>query len=163
MPVDLSKLPLSPFAHLPYDEKLEAIKDLMQQQLKRIKDDMEATGAKMAAAAAPKKRGVAAWVLAAPRFFCSSALDGMRNNRYRLPAKFYLVLWLTLWTAAFGSFLLGVWEGLDAARDAHKGPGPQCGAIPMASFYRVVVGKMVASFPLLVTMTIFLFPALVRP
>ena len=65
MPVDLSKLPLSPFAHLPYDEKLEAIKDLMQQQLKRIKEDMDADAAEAATAAAPKKRRVAATVLAA--------------------------------------------------------------------------------------------------
>jgi len=42
-------------------------------------------------------------------------LDGMRNNRYRLPAKFYFILWLTLWVSAVGSFLLGVWEGLDVA------------------------------------------------
>lgn len=163
MPVDLSKLPPSPFAHLPYDEKLEAIKDLMQQQLKRIKEDMDADAAEAATAAAPKKRRVAATVLAALRFFWRCGLDGLRNNRYRLPAAFYIGLFTTLWIAAFGMVAVGAWEGVVVAMQEAKGPGPACGAIPMASFYRIVVGKMIASLPLLVTMTIFLFPALVRP
>jgi hypothetical protein len=58
---------------------------------------------------------------------------------------------------------MGVAEGLDGARDQHKGPGPQCGAIPVGRFYRVVITKMFVSLLPLVTMTIFFFPALVRP
>lgn len=69
------------------------------------------------------------------RMRTNRSLDGMRNNRYRLPAKFYFILWLTLWVSAVGSFLLGVWESLDVAMDANNGPGPQCGAIAVGRFW----------------------------
>jgi hypothetical protein len=42
-----------------------------------------------------------------------------------------------------------------------KGPVPECGAIPVGKFYRVLV-KAIGSIPFLVTMTLFLFPALMR-
>ena len=64
--------------------------------------------------------------------------------------------WLTLWVSAVGSFLLGVWEGLNVAMNANNGPGPQCGAIAVGRFYHFVVGKMVNSLPVLVTMAMIL-------
>lgn len=57
--------------------------------------------------------------------------------------------------------VVGVWEAGEVAVE-DKGPSPQCGAIAVGRFFRVVVGDMLASLPLLVTMTIFLFLALVR-
>jgi hypothetical protein len=35
----------------------------------------------------------------------------MRNNRYRLPAKFYIILWTSMWAAAVGMFVMAFMEG----------------------------------------------------
>ena len=90
-------------------------------------------------------------------------MDGMRNNRYRLSAKFYIIMWMSLWLGAAGMVLVGCFEGLEMATDEMKGPGPKCGAVPVDRFYRVMARNVVGSLPLLVTLTIFFFPALVKP
>jgi hypothetical protein len=43
---------------------------------------------------------------------------------YRLPAKFYVILWMMLWLGAVGCLVSGVLEGLEMARDEWKGSGP---------------------------------------
>ena len=42
------------------------------------------------------------------------------------------------------------------AMDSNNGPGPRYGAPAVGRFYRVVVGKMVNSLPVLVTRTMIL-------
>jgi hypothetical protein len=69
---------------------------------------------------------------------------------------------VTLWLGAVGCLVMGVWEGFEETRDQHKGPGPQCGAVPMGPFYQFLIPKMIVAAAALVTMTIFFFSALVR-
>jgi hypothetical protein len=57
------------------------------------------------------------------RLSWNSVADAMRNNRYRLPAKFYIILWVTLWLGAVACLVMGVWEGLEGA--SHAAPMTQ--------------------------------------
>lgn len=96
-------------------------------------------------------------------------MDSIRTNRYRLPAKLYVILWLALWVSSVGMFLVGIPEGLEAASDHQRSLmrgdyiGPVCGPMPTMRFYRVMARQIINSLPLLVTMTIFFFPAVVKP
>ena len=91
----------------------------------------------------------------------------MRTNRYRLPAKFYIILWMALWVSAVSLPIVGLFEAMEAAIDskAHGSAvdAPKCGPVHTGPFYRIMARSMFGSLPLLVTMTIFFFPALVRP
>jgi hypothetical protein len=69
----------------------------------------------------------------------------MRNNRYRLPAKFYIILWTSMWAAAVGMFVMAFLQALDLFAAQHQGPGPQCGAQAVGRFYRFVAPKMFVS------------------
>ena len=99
----------------------------------------------------------------------TSTRDGIRTNRYMLPARLYAILWLSLLAASLGLFAVGIPEGLEAATDQQKAMlspdyrGPACGPLPRARFYRIVARQIANTLPLLVTLTIFFFPAIVRP
>jgi|SRR5690242_16941565 len=99
----------------------------------------------------------------------SNARDGIRTNRYQLPARFYTILWLMLFASALGVAAVGVPEGMETIMDYQKlrlrkdYVGPACGALPVNRFYRIMARQLFNSLPLLVTLTIFFFPAVVRP
>ncbi|KAF2633526.1 hypothetical protein BU25DRAFT_453279 [Macroventuria anomochaeta] len=98
----------------------------------------------------------------------TSTRDGVRTNRYGLPAHFYAILWMALLLAALGLFVMAIPEGLEMARDRldvrppNDYLGPSCGDLPTDRFYRIVYRNIVNSLPLLVSLTIFFFPALVK-
>mgnify|MGYP004509793939 CR=1 FL=1 len=99
----------------------------------------------------------------------TSTRDGVRTNRYGLPAHFYATLWLALLASSLGLIAVGVPEGIETAEDNQKNNlpggyiGPPCGKLPSSRFYRIMARQMVSSLPLLVTLTIFFFPAVVKP
>ncbi|KAF1923794.1 uncharacterized protein M421DRAFT_9404 [Didymella exigua CBS 183.55] len=99
----------------------------------------------------------------------TSTRDGIRTNRYMLPARLYATLWLSLLAASLGLFAVGIPEGLEAVSDQQKAMGhhdyrgPVCGPFPRGRFYRIMARQMANTLPLLVTLTIFFFPAIVRP
>lgn len=99
----------------------------------------------------------------------TSTRDSVRTNRYQLPAHFYIMLWSMLFLSALGLAAVGVPEGLEAAMDYKKNNmrkeyvGPVCGAVPIGRFYRIMARQFANALPLLVTLTIFFFPAVVRP
>ena len=47
-------------------------------------------------------------------------------------------------------------------RRQHR-PGPLCGAVPMGPFYRALLSKMMGPMQVLLTLTFFFFPAVLRP
>jgi esterase/lipase len=65
------------FAHLPYDEKVAATKTLIQQRMKEIEEEMDATAAVVAVRKDDKVPTATIF-----RFFYDSVTDAMRNNRY---------------------------------------------------------------------------------
>lgn len=99
----------------------------------------------------------------------TSTRDGIRTNRYMLPARLYAILWLSLLTACLGLFAVGIPEGLEMIQDQHKGSvppeyrGPVCGPYHQGRFYRIMARQIANTLPLLVTFTIFFFPAIVKP
>lgn len=103
------------------------------------------------------------------RHLWMSTMDSIRTNRYRLPAKLYVTLWLALWVSSVGMFIIGIPEGLEAVADYQRSLlradyiGPVCGPFKIQRFYRIMARQIINSLPLLVTMTIFFFPAVVRP
>ena len=165
MPYDMSKLPPSPYADLTYEEKVAATQALGRAYMPRVKATMAALRAGGAGREADKPKQEAPKVSPAAlfRFGWTSAADSLRNNRYRLPAKFYIILWMSMWAAAVGMFVMAFLGAIDEAGARHQGPGPQCGAVPMGPFYLVLIPKMIVAAMTLVTMTLFFFPAVVRP
>lgn len=81
----------------------------------------------------------------------------------------YLAVFTMLWAAAFGQVAVVIPEAYEVARDEaktyHSG-GPQglvCGTLPTDRAYRILARGVVSGLPMLVTLTIFLFPALYKP
>lgn len=74
-----------------------------------------------------------------------------------------------LFLSALGLAAVGVPEGIEAAMDYQKANlrgdyiGPACGSLPLSRFYRIMARQLANALPLLVTLTIFFFPAVVRP
>jgi hypothetical protein len=95
--------------------------------------------------------------------------DGVRTNRYGLPARFYTILWLTLWLASVGQFIVAIPEAVEMTEDYMHNywpsgyGGPDCGKYNLNRYYRIWARGIINSLPLLVSMTIFFFPALVKP
>jgi hypothetical protein len=57
-------------------------------------------------------------------------------------------------------------EAYEAALDQGKGRGnggPVCGELPINRAYRILARGTVSGLPMLVTLTVFLFPALYKP
>ncbi|KAF3036714.1 hypothetical protein E8E12_007126 [Didymella heteroderae] len=99
----------------------------------------------------------------------TSTRDGIRTNRYGLPARLYVTLWLSLLFYCFGMLAVGIPEGLEMISDKQKNDlhpdyrGPACGPYEKGRFYRVVARQLAVSLPVLCTLTIFFFPAIVNP
>lgn len=64
-----------------------------------------------------------------------------------------------LWVAAVGNFVIAVWEVYEVAYDVAK---DGCGEFPAKQAYRILSRGAVGGLPILVTMTIFMFPALYK-
>lgn len=99
----------------------------------------------------------------------TSTRDGIRTNRYGLPARLYMLLWISLLLFGFASFAAGIYEGLEVVADQQTGAlpkdyrGPACGPYEKNRFYRIMGRTIVSTLPILVTLTIFFFPAIVNP
>jgi hypothetical protein len=80
-----------------------------------------------------------------------------------------VLLWLSLLAFCFGSLAAGIPEGLEAVQDLQKNSlpsdyrGPPCGPYEKGRFYRIAARTLITTFPILVTLTIFFFPAVVNP
>ncbi|KAF3050824.1 hypothetical protein E8E11_006527 [Didymella keratinophila] len=161
----------SPVADLPYDEAVEATTSMVEQwkieqpSLPDLKGDLPKPNIK------PWYHGCIGGVPihAGVRRIWTSTRDGIRTNRYGLPAKLYMLLWLGLLVFCLGSLAVGIPEGLEATQDYQKASlpqdyrGPPCGPYPKGRFYRIVARQIVNTLPVLVTFTIFFFPAVVNP
>ncbi|KZM26718.1 hypothetical protein ST47_g2164 [Ascochyta rabiei] len=94
--------------------------------------------------------------------------EGLRTNRYRLPRWVYLTVFSMMWAAAIGQVAVAIPEALEASRDQWKNSQPKtyddpmCSKLPVDRAYRILVRGAVAGLPMLVTLTIFLFPALYK-
>ncbi|KAF9701557.1 hypothetical protein EKO04_000332 [Ascochyta lentis] len=94
--------------------------------------------------------------------------EGLRANRYRLPRWVYLTVFTMMWAAAVGQIAVAIPEALEASRDQWKNnqskayEGPVCGQLPVDRAYRILVRGAISGLPMLVTLTIFLFPALYK-
>lgn len=80
-----------------------------------------------------------------------------------------MILWISLLLFGFASFAAAVYEGLEAVDDM-KGKslspdyrGPACGPYEKNRFYRIMGRTIVSTLPILVTLTVFFFPAVVNP
>lgn len=73
-----------------------------------------------------------------------------------------------MWAAAVGQVAVAIPEALEAAHDQWRNSqakdydGPTCGKLPVGRAYRIIARGAVSGLPMLVTLTIFLFPALYK-
>ena len=71
-----------------------------------------------------------------------------------------------MWIAALGQVAVAIPEAWETARDQRRGDyghrGPVCGKLPVDRAFRILMRGAVSGLPMLVTMTIFLFPALYK-
>ncbi|KAJ4348908.1 hypothetical protein N0V95_005088 [Ascochyta clinopodiicola] len=94
--------------------------------------------------------------------------EGLRTNRYRLPRWVYLTVFSMMWAAAIGQVAVAIPEAMEASRDQWKNSqpkgydGPICGKLPADRAYRILARGAISGLPMLVTLTIFLFPALYK-
>ncbi|KAH6642434.1 hypothetical protein C7974DRAFT_408993 [Boeremia exigua] len=161
--------PPSPFADQPFNLAAESTESAIEEWLKvrKVSDTARQTNLAIKPWHYARVGGIPITTLI--RRLWTSTRDGIRTNRYQLPARFYSILWLTLFASSLGLIAVGVPEGLEAAMDSQKNGlrgdyvGPACGALPRSRFYRIMARQLVNSLPLLVTLTIFFFPAVVRP
>jgi hypothetical protein len=73
-----------------------------------------------------------------------------------------------MWAAAVGQVIVAIPEAMETARDQWKNSqledGPaKCDTLPVDRAYRILARGAIAGLPMLVTLTIFLFPALYKP
>ena len=77
--------------------------------------------------------------------------------------KFYIILATAMWAGIVGWMVMAYWGAIQEVEARHKGPGPLCGAVPTGPFYQALIPKLIMAFMFLVTLTLFFFPALLRP
>ncbi|KAJ8110640.1 hypothetical protein OPT61_g6560 [Boeremia exigua] len=165
----MTALPPSPFAGQPFDTAVESTVSAIEAWLdvRKVSDALEQAKPTSKPWHHARIDGIPITTLF--RRLWTNTRDGIRTNRYQLPAHFYSILWLMLFASSLGLLAVGIPEGLEAATDNQKNGlrgdyiGPACGALPHGRFYRIMARQFVNSLPLLVTLTIFFFPAVVRP
>jgi hypothetical protein len=80
----------------------------------------------------------------------------------------YLTVFTMLWAAAVGQVATSIPEAWEAAKDrpgraVDPKTGLVCGTLDAGRAYRILARGAVGGLPILVTLTIFLFPALYKP
>lgn len=102
---------------------------------------------------------------------------GLRDNRYRLPSWYYTTLFTALYLGGIGLPLMAIPEGMEMMADYRSShptfpqghPAPRdyaglgkCDELQARDrFWRVLFRSWVMSLPLVVSLSIFFFPALV--
>ena len=90
--------------------------------------------------------------------------EGFRANRYRLPAAIYLILFTAIFLTAFINIIMATLRGFEAGQPKiTEMKGGQCEeGFQSARAYRVLFEGVTSVLPHLVSLTLFLFPALYR-